>query len=281
MPLFKRNQMQTQPEDVVENENDGQDEGEPEEEKPQFATIDQMQALIEAQGQQMQNTLTTLLEPKQVPAAEPEPEFLPEVNDEDIAQAMEDGEFKKAAKLQRQQRERDRQIHNYELNKLQQQGATWVSNVTQKMAQEKLPNYGKYKDEIDAVLVTFPVHLRANEEIIQFVYNSVRGKHIDEEFEQRQKDEEEAKRRQANLDANPGKPTGNRRQAASGRSYEEDEPYFSREVDDTLRVAGRSNDEQARVMGYASWAEYEKMAKQYDGEYEMNHGHRWLGKGNK
>ena len=42
------------------NDEDGEQQ---EEEKPQYATIADMQAMIEAQGKQMQDTLTTLLTP--------------------------------------------------------------------------------------------------------------------------------------------------------------------------------------------------------------------------
>ena len=280
MALFGRNRMAPN-EDVVENVDveDNEDEGQEEEEKPQYATIADMQAMIEAQGQQMQNTLTTLLQPKEAapastgPAA---PELIPEVSDEEIMQAMEDGEHAKVLKLQKQQRARDKQIAQYEMDQLRHQGAQWVSGVTQKMAQEKLPNYAKYKKEIDSVLLTFPAHLRADEEVVQFVYNSVRGKHIEEEIEQRMKEDAEAKKRQANLDANPGTPTGGRR--ATGRTVEDEDSYFSDVAHERLRRTGRSADEQARKWGYKNWAEYEAMAKKYDEEYyeTENHGHKWL-----
>ena len=264
MALFGRKEPENEVVDDVNDSPDGEGDETPEE-KPAFVTVDQMQAMIEAQGKQMQETLQTLLTPTAAPVAAQEPQFVAEVNDDDILAALEEGDNKKVLQLQKQQRLRDKQIAEYQMNQLRTEGSQWIGNVNQKLAEEKLPDYGKYKKEIDGVLATFPMHLRADEGIIEFVYNAARGKHMDEEVETRAKQLLEAQKRQANGEPDSGDPSpGARRRAGNNQRYEEDEPYFSRDVDDTIRAAGRSHDEQARKLGYDSWDEYVAMAKEYD-----------------
>lgn len=262
---------------VADDANDAADENEDQQEgqaQPAYVTVDQMQAMIEAQGKQMQETLATLLAPATAPATMPEPEFEAEVSDDEMFAALEEGDNKKILQLQQRQRKRDRQIAEHQMNQLRQEGSQWIGNVNLKLAEEKFPDYGKYKKEIDGVLATFPANLRADDGIIEFVYNSVRGKHMDEELETRKKQWEEAQKRQANLEPTGDPSPGTRRQ---GQRYEEDEPYFSSDVDEALRFAGRSRDEQARRLGYTNWAEYEAMAREYD-EKPM---HRWTTGGNR
>jgi hypothetical protein len=261
-------------EDVEENEIEETEETEETTQPPQYATVADMQAMIEAQGLQMQNTLQTLLTPREAPQVAAAPEFVPEVSEDDMLQALEEGDHRKVLKLQAQQRRRDQQVSEYELNRLRQEGSQWIGNVNERIVREKLPSYDKYEKEIQGVLKQFPANVRGNADVIQFVYNSVRGSHMDEELAERVEQEIKARKRAANLDQT-GDPSPNRG-AGSGRRYQtEDEPYFSRTAMDALRAVGRSQDEQAKKLGYESWEAYEKSAQEYAEKYENNHGHRW------
>lgn len=255
-------------EDAVEEES-GAEEEEQETQAPQYATIEQMQTLIEAQGKQMQATLTQLLTPQQEAAVEDdEPELPAEISDEEILEAMEEGDNKKALRLQRQQRERDKLISQREIRQLRKESASGLSNVQKALTTKELAEYGKYQKEIDNILATFPTATRGTPEVIKFVYDSVRGRHIDEEIDERANQLIEQRKRQANLDPTD-EPSG-RRSMVRGQG-EDDDNIVSANADQVLRQYGRSYDQVAQGLGYENWADYVKSAKAYDKKPV----HRW------
>lgn len=233
----------------------------------QYVTNEQLQTMLEGQAAQMRETLQTLLTPQAVPEPEPELQLPAEVSDDEIAQAFEEGEYKKAAKLQRQQRERDRLIHQHEMNQLRTESTTKISELVQHNATSELPYYKQFSKEIDTVLKTFPANVRGSKEVIKFVHDSVVGNNLDAVVDAKIAARDEAAKRQANLDPTD-EPTGRRGMVARG---EEDEELFTNQSTMALRSVGRSKEEFAKGMGYKDWDDYVRTAK----KYEEADAHRW------
>ena len=241
-------------EEEMEEVQEGQEEAEP---QPEYVTADQMQSMInEAVGGIMQN-LQGLVQPGVQPAGQPvQPkavELPPEVSDDDIAAAYEEGDFKRAMKLQKQQRERDRVAHQQELNQLRMDGAAAIGQIGEEVLVSKLPDYAKYKKEIDEYLLQFPAESRQDPGVRREVYFLIRGKHADDIANERV----EEWKRQQNLQSGtePGSTTG--RETTTKKATKSAVAAQFHEVDlEALRTVGRSSDEFARRLGYESMEDY-------------------------
>lgn len=257
MPIFswagKKPAIETKPEEV--DEEGG-------EEKSADVTLEGVQADFNAKIDRLTETIQGA-----VAASKPLPdqpqrnirqqtELPPEVRDEDVEAAYEDGDFKLAMKLQRQQRERDKLELAMRQAQLESNGMTYIGALTRSNMRSSLTNFKKYEGEIDQVLGTFDESIRGNPEVLRGVYDMVRGRHVEDEM----KEALEESRRQMNLDTAPD--VGNNVQrAAKGVAKKSKGPKtveeaFGADAAQALSSLGRDADEVAKKMGYDNFAHY-------------------------
>lgn len=263
---FSRTQVQTDDDTQTESD-DSPVATETPAEPPKYVTTDEMQRMI---NESMQGIVQRMQQP-QTPLTPQAPAFTlpPEISEEDIAAALEDGDYKKALKLQRQQRERDRLQFQHDLNQLRTEGASAIGDLAEQVTLEKNPDYKKYKREVDEYLARFPVNVQKDPGVRDAVLNMVRGRHMDEIVAERIEQE----KRKATLKDEPQDPrsgTSQRRQVGKGQ---EASPFRDEDFE-ALRFQNMSNDEFARKLGYDNWAAYLKMQAAYEKKPTHRRGRR-------
>lgn len=103
-------------------------------------------------------------------------------SEEEVAEAMVNGDKAKVAELLRKQRAYDRQEMSGEINRLSTTGGAAISSVA-KTAASQLPYYKRFKKEIDGMVEQF---LGANQgaiatfEVYERAHDIIKGQHIDE-----------------------------------------------------------------------------------------------------
>jgi hypothetical protein len=259
MPLWGKRAAQSNEESVASGEEEEgvlAPEPDPKTDAPKYVTADEMQAMLDRTVQAMQQQFQRSAQTIQPQHAQ-EPDFGAEVSDEQIEEAFQEGDVKKAVRLQRQQRERDKKIHQYEMQRLRNDGAQAIGEIGETILTSQLSDYQKYRAEIDTVLESFPVNVRRDANVRRAVYDMVRGRHIDDIINERL---EQASRQRKTKEPEPGK--SGRSQNAPGQQAEV--PYFTETDLLVLRDIGKSPDEFARARGYKDMKDYERVAREQD-----------------
>lgn len=262
------NRRANKPQETEQVPDEDQEQGQ---QQPQFVTAEQMQEMInQTLGGFMQN-LQNFQAPnqQQEEAEEPAPaapqwqprELPPEVGDNDIAQAFEEGDYAKAMKLQRQQRERDRIEYQNEVERLRAEGSNAINVLGEKVLLSDLPDYKKYEKEINKVLSSYPAHLQSDPNVRRETYHYVRGKNLDKLKEEWL----EEYKRQLNQPETGDVSEQNGRQQTRQKGAHDQQPRYFQETDlAALRSVGRNEEEFAQKLGYESWEAYQKHADELD-----------------
>lgn len=129
------------------------------------------------------------------------------VTQEHIDAAIDAGDFRKVAQLQRTMqlediREQETRFAS-QLQQLQQAGSAAISNLVVGRAEKELPYYNVYRAEIEKFISQMPADARTNAELYKFAHDAVVGAHIDEI---KQKEREMAVRQQMDGGTNGYKP---------------------------------------------------------------------------
>jgi hypothetical protein len=244
-------------------------------EEPEALSPDKVQAMInEALVQQMQTLGQYVQQPGQSQTEQPttpQVQLPDEVPDEAIFEAAEDGDFKKMLALQKQQRERQNAIHQAELQQLRSEGLSEINKIGGRIVQEKLPDYAKYKDEIDDVLRQVAPEQRGNMEFVEHAYNMVRGRHVEDIVAE--KVEEELRKR--NLASTPDLGTETGRTVKGGNKLPTTEEQYGIEAVSALEQIGKDEAALAKQLGYKSLEEYRAMDEVYRGPNSTKKMHKW------
>lgn len=232
----------------------------PAEPTPQYATVEQMQQMVEGVASKLQENLAQFVQgqPQQVvyQQAVPQQQQAHEPTLDEINEAFEEGDTRKALQLQAQREAIREQKYQQQLAALRQEGQSWVSGVNSQLLGTLVPDYSKYDKDVKRKMeeLGLPKDQQSNPEIVKLITNAVKGEKLDEIFAERQ----EAERRRAN-DALTDVPNGSR----SNPSNISPEQVFSDDAVHALRAVGQDQDSFARKRGYGSWKEYEANAKAF------------------
>lgn len=225
--------------------------------QPQYATVDQMAQMIESVTSRLQENLAGMVQQQRQPeATHTQAPQLQEPTMEEINEAFEEGDTKKALQLQAMRENVRDQRYQYQLQQLRQEGETWVSGVNNQLVDSKVPDYKRYQKEVTALMdsLNLPASARSNLQVVELLTNSIKGSKIDDLVNERI----EAQKRQAN-DAATGDPSSNR-----NNQYSAPPPrVISEEAELALQFSGKSKEEFAKQRGHASWEEYEANADAY------------------
>lgn len=224
-------------------------------EAPNYATVDQMQQMVQGVAAQLQENLVGLIRggnqqeqsaPTYQPIAEP---TLDQINE-----AFEEGDTKKALQLQAQREAAREQRYQAQLYQLRHEGQQAFAEVNQQLMTNQVPDYKRYEREVQKKLDELgikDVGYRNNPAIVKLITNSIKGEKIDEIIAERN----EAEKRRAN-EAETGDPTSTRR----GQYSAPPKPVISDEAELALRFVGKDKEQFAKSRGHGSWSEYEKSA---------------------
>lgn len=223
--------------------------------QPQYATVEQMQQMVQGVASQLQENLVGLMRGgNQQEQPTPTYQTIPEPTLDQINEAFEEGDTKKALQLQAQREAAREQRYNAQLYQLRHEGQQAFAEVNQQLMTNQVPDYKRYEKEVQKKLDELgikDVGYRNNPAIVKLVTNAVKGEKIDEIIAERQ----EAEKRRAN-DAETGDPTSSRR----GQYSAQPKPVMSEEAELALRFAGKDKEQFAKSRGHGSWSDYEKSA---------------------
>ena len=245
---------------------------------PQYVTADELNATLDRATQHIIGTVQGIVTPqRQQPVYIPQVEAeIPDVREDEMAQAFEKGDLVIYDKLQKQRIARERQQYRREIGQLKNEGMQAISQLTQQITAPKRSGLEKYQGEINAILDTFPIETRANQSVLEFVYDSIRGKHQEEIFAQRvdeQKRQAATKPTQAVGDAATDRATGiaNKTSAWHETLDQRMRGRNATPAADSLATTGKEPDAFARQLGYKNMDDY--LAK--TAEYETKKTHKW------
>ena len=273
MPIFSRRSAPEAPAKPVEET--------PIVDTPKYVTPDDMTAALDRATQHIIGTVQSLVTPRPVPTQQQQTQpfneqQVPDINEEELQQAFQEGNLVQYDKLQKQRIAKERQDYRRDIHQLKQEGMQAIAGLTQQMSAPKRAGLEKYQGEIDAILGTFPVETRANQQVLEFVYNSVRGNHfrelVDAEVET-SKRAAATKQTQGAGDAATDRTTA---MASKATSWNEnlDQRMVGRNAtpaDQALATTGKDPDQFARQLGYKNMDDY--LAK--TAEYETKKTHKW------
>ena len=202
MPFWKREQpADKKPEDEKPNE-------------PNYVTKDELQSF----SNDIKESILSLREQRlEQPASEPKREELPAIDDVDddtyegaIIKLQDpdfDGDRRDLLKVirKREKANEERRERNFsaKLDAVRQESSEHISRLNTQSAQAALqtkPHYELLKKDIDAAMAQLPAAQRTPE-AANFVYNQIVGMNIDKIDEHRQRQADEQRRKQADLDA--------------------------------------------------------------------------------
>lgn len=244
----------------------------PKDPAPSYATKDDLTAInaalqnVTAQLAQFGGRVDVLAndrdrrpEPSSTPTPQP---FQRTVSLDQIEAAHDEGDFKKAARLQATYTAETVKEANLQtqaqIAALQQHGLNMIANVVGTQASSGLPHYGRFKKEIDEFLNQLDPGIRANPEAHKWAHDSIVGKHHAELV----KEAEEAAIRKA-MDGGadvlpngqPPKPPSDELTIES--VYGDD----AKSVKDFLKRQGRTFEQHARMNKFANVQDYLKHVK--------------------
>lgn len=226
---------------------------------PQYATVEQMQQMIQGVSEQLQNNLLGYIQGSQQQQQPQQPQ-MPQIEEpslDQIAEAWEEGETKKALQLQAQRDQAREMRYNYQLQQVYQHGQQEFANVNKKLVNNVVPDYQKYEKDVANLMeeVGLPKEYRSNLQIIELLTNSVKGRNIDKLVEERI----EAMKRQEN-DAETATPgTVNRGTVSSVPPQR----VVSEDAEMALNFVGKDKESFAKARGYQSWSDYENNVSAY------------------
>lgn len=240
------------------SQEDEQPEEQPEPEvqaTPNYATVDQMQQMVQGVAAQLQENLVGLIRGGNQ-QEQPQPSYQPiqEPTLEEINVAYDEGDTRRALQLQAQRDAAREQRYQQQLYQLRYEGQQAFAEVNQQLMTNQVPDYKRYEKEVQKKLDELgikDVGYRNNPAIVKLITNAVKGEKIDEIIQERN----EAAKRQAN-DAETGDPTSTRR----GQYSAQPKPVISEEAELALRFVGKDKEQFAKSRGHGSWGEYEKSA---------------------
>lgn len=236
----------------------------------QYATVEQMQAMVQGVTAQLQENLVNFMsgQQHQQQPQQQEPAYQPiqEPSLDEVQAAWEEGDTRKAIQLQAQRDAARDQRYEYQLYRLRQEGESWVGGVNEQLLGTSVPEYKKYEKDVQQLgkEIGIDAKLLKNPQVVALLTDAVKGRKIDEIYAERQ----EAERRQAN-DAALGEPTG-------GRAYPTKVPKESpigEAEESAIRYYGIDREQFAKKRGHNSWSDYEdtvaayKSAKQGQANY--------------
>lgn len=223
--------------------------------QPQYATVEQMQQMVQGVASQLQENLVGLIRGgHQQEQPQPTYQAIPEPTLDQINEAYEEGDTKKALQLQAQRGAARDQRYQIELYRLRNEGQQAFAEVNQQLMSNQVPDYKRYEKEVQKKLDELgikDVGYRNNPAIVKLITNAVKGEKIDEIIAERN----EAAKRQAN-EAETGDPTSSRR----GQYSVPPKPVISDDAELALRFVGKDKESFAKSRGHGSWSEYEKSA---------------------
>lgn len=228
---------------------------------PQYATVEQMQEMISGVSSQLQENFVNLVRGGQQPQASVEPQFNAPSLDE-IAEAYEEGDTRKAVQLQAQREAALEQKFAHQLSQVYNEGRSWVSGVNTQLAETSVPDFKKYRKEVAKKMdeLGIPEASRSNPQVIELVTNAIKGSRIDEIIAERA----EAQKRQEN-EAPASIPTGRRGNPLNA----EPEEVLSADALRVLNGMGMDKESFAKARGVESWAKYQENIEAY-AEYQYN-----------
>lgn len=249
---------------------------------PNFATKDDL-ATISTSLQNLTSQLAQfggrvdVLATERTRANEPAPQapqpFQRTVSMEMIDAAHDEGDLKKASRLQMKYNEETVREANLQtqqqLAALQYNGMNMIANVVGTQAQSGLPHYTRFKKEIDDFLSKLDPGVRANPEAHKWAYNSIVGQHHDELL----KEAEEAAVRKA-MDGGPDHipngqpPKKNDGELTMEAVYGSDAPA----IKDFLRRQGRTLEQHAKMSKHPDVQSYLKFVKAQREQLEAANG---------
>ncbi len=251
-------------------------------ETPKYVTPEELNAALDRATQQMVSTVQGLAAPRPAPAPQQPPiqqfneQQIADITEDELNEAFTEGNLVKYDKLQKQRIAKERQDYRRDIHQLKQEGMQAIAGLTQQMSAPKRAGLEKYQGEIDAILGTFPVETRANQQVLEFVYNSVRGNHFRELVDA----EAEVAKRAANTKPTQGSGDAatDRTTAMAAKSVSWNESLDKRmagrnatPADQALATTGKDPDQFARQLGYKNMEDY--LAK--TAEYETKKTHKW------
>lgn len=224
---------------------------------PQYATVEQMQTMVQSVTAQMQENFVNLVngtQNREVPQQQYQQIHEPSLDE--INEALEEGDNKKFLQLQAQRELVREQRYQQQLQQLQQAGQREFDGINAQLLETSLPEYKKYQSEVDKHVKELGLTKTqaSNPVVARLLLNAVKGEKLDEIYAERQ----EAAKRQAN-DAATGHPTGNR----SNPMHAEPKQIFSENAEAAIRFLGHDKETFAKKRGYTDWAAYENNAADY------------------
>lgn len=224
---------------------------------PQYATVDQMQSMVQGVAAQLQENLVNLMQggqrqeqPQQMQHALPEPTL------EEIQTAMEEGDTRRYIQLQGQREAARDQRYQSEMYRLRAEGQQAFDAVNGRMLPNLVPDYKRYEKEVDKMIkdLGLPANTRQNPQLVELLTNSVKGSKMEDLLAERI----EAQKRQETLEATSA-PSGNR----SNPTNAPPRKVFSDEALVALKTIGKDQETFAKTRGHGSWQEYESNAAAY------------------
>lgn len=244
---------------------------EPQVETPQYATVEQMQQLVQGVASQLQENLVGLVQGRQQPVQqEPTYQAPHEPSLDEIAEAWEMGETKKALQLQAQRDQARDYRYSVEFNRIRQEGAQAFSDVNSQLLGSAVPDYKKFEKDVAKKMDELGLgkEFRTNPKIVKLITDAVKGEKFDDLYQERI----EAQKRQEN-DAAQGEVASRR----SNRLPAEQKQVFSAEAERALRMGGVDKEQFAKKRGYGSWKDYEDNAAAFV-DYRDNGGGSYVPK---
>lgn len=243
----------------------------PQVETPQYATVDQMREMVQGVTAQLQENLIGLVQGRQQPVQqEPVYQAPHEPSLDEIAEAWEMGETKKALQLQAQRDQARDYRYGMELNRIRQEGAQAFSDVNSQLLGSAVPDYKKFEKDVAKKMDELGLgkEFRTNPKIVKLITDAVKGEKFDDLYQERI----EAQKRQEN-DAAQGDMTSKR----NNRLAAEVKPVFSNEAERAIRMSGVDKEQFAKKRGYGSWKDYEDNAAAF-ADYRDNGGGTYVPK---
>lgn len=190
---------------------------------------------------------------QQAGAAPPPAPPIPEITDDQIAAAVDDGDTAKAMRLME-----TRMMRRFEgaLGQFEQRGLGILNQVTTQVTRSQMPHYARFKDEIEAQLSSLDPALRASPDAQMMAYRLVIGAHAEElTAEAVQAAQREAATTPA---ADPAGGTGSRSDVRRDPDVPTLEEAYGAEVAQAVSANGDTPDSWAQKQGYADWPTFYK-----------------------
>lgn len=224
---------------------------------PNYATVDQMQQMVQGVAAQLQENLVGLIRGGGQQEVQPTFTPIPEPSLDQINEAYDNGDTKLALQLQTQREAAREQRYQAQLYQLRQEGATAFADLNNQMLTSNVPEYKRYEKDVQKKLDELGIKdpgTRANAKIVKLLTDAVKGERIDEIIKER----EEAAKRQAN-DVEMGDLSSARR----GQYSAPPKAVISEEAELALRFLGKDKEQFAKARGHGSWSDYEKSASAF------------------